>query len=64
MKLSQEPFGEIAELEELILNADAGFTYLVHENFQLDFLLGTGINQRNNYFGIGGSWLFLPEQGE
>jgi len=59
-----EPFGEITELEEFVLNADAGFTYLIHENFQLDFSFGTGLNQRNNYFAIGGSWLFLPNQGE
>ena len=56
-----EPYGEITNMEVFIANFDAGFTYLVNKNLQLDFSFGTGINQSMNYISIGGSWLIEKE---
>ena len=55
-----EPYGDIVNFEDFILNFDAGFTYLPHENLQFDFSFGTGINQNMNYISLGASWLLLP----
>jgi len=52
-----EPYGAFVELDEHIANFDAGFTYLVNENLQLDYSFGLGINHRMNYNSIGVSWL-------
>ncbi len=51
-----EPYGDIAEFEKHIANFDAGFTYLVRDNVQLDFSFGTGISERMNYISVGCSW--------
>lgn len=51
-----EPFGEIYNFESLFVNTDAGITYLLRKNFQLDFSLGTGINYKTNYIAVGFSW--------
>jgi len=56
-----EPFGEIANFEELVLNADAGFTWLLKNNFQLDFSFGTGLNHKMNYLSLGFCWRLLKE---
>lgn len=56
-----EPYGEILNFEELVLNFDTGFTYLLKDNFQLDFSFGSGINHRMNYVSVGFSWLILSE---
>jgi hypothetical protein len=56
-----EPFGEIANMEEFILNLDAGFTCLAKENLQFDISFGTGLNHRMNYVSIGFSWLITDE---
>lgn len=55
-----EPFGEIVNFETLFVNADTGITYLLRENFQLDFSLGTGINYKTKYLAFGLSWR-IPE---
>lgn len=52
-----EPYGEISNLKDFVLNFDTGFTYLANENLQFDFSFGTGLNQRMNYLSIGFSWL-------
>ncbi len=52
-----EPFGEIIDLNNFILNFDSGFTYLLKENFQLDCSYGMGINNKMNFFSLGISWL-------
>ncbi len=57
-----EPYGEVANFEDFILNADAGFTYLANDNLQFDFSFGTGINQRMNYISVGFSWLLLNDK--
>ena len=36
-------------------NFDAGLTYLIQDNFQLDASFGTGINHNMNYFSVGAS---------
>lgn len=56
MAIYLEPYGEIAEFENHISNMDAGITYLIKDNFQLDFSFGTGINHTMNYMSIGFSW--------
>jgi len=35
------------------LNSDAGITYLIKKNLQIDFSSGLGLNQKMNYFSIG-----------
>jgi len=52
-----EPFGELSNMEELVVNFNTGFTYLLNKNLQFDFSFGTGINQSMNYLSIGMSWL-------
>ena len=56
-----EPFGEIVDLNNLILNFDSGFTYLVKDNLQLDCSYGIGINNKMNFFSFGISWLIKKE---
>lgn len=51
-----EPYGELTELQKYQSNFDAGITYLVKDNFQLDFSFGTGINNTMNYISAGFSW--------
>ncbi|HIF14757.1 MAG TPA: transporter [Bacteroidetes bacterium] len=51
-----EPYGDIAEFEKHIASFDAGFTYLLSDNFQLDFSFGTGVNYTMNYISAGFSW--------
>ena len=57
-----EPFGEVSNMEEFLLNCDTGFTYLVNPHFQLDFSFGTGITQRMNYISVGFSWLMKHDR--
>lgn len=52
-----EPYGELNNMEEFVLNYDAGITYLLNPNFQFDFSFGNGITDRMNYIAIGCSWL-------
>ncbi len=52
-----EPYGGYVGFEEFILNFDAGFTYLLSDNFQLDFSFGAGASHRMNYISTGFSWL-------
>lgn len=51
-----EPYGEIGIFKENLMNFDSGITYLLKENFQLDFSFGTGINYTMNYISMGFSW--------
>lgn len=53
-----EPYGELSNMDDFIINFDTGFTYLVNNNLQLDFSFGTGINQKMNFISLGCSWLF------
>jgi hypothetical protein len=51
-----EPYGELINFDVYEASFDAGFTYLLKDNFQLDFSFGTGINYKMNYFSAGFSW--------
>ena len=48
-----EPYGEFVEFKTHVSNVDAGVTYLIKKNLQLDFSFGTGINHTMNYMAIG-----------
>jgi hypothetical protein len=48
-----EPYGDLVDFEEHTSNFDAGFTYLIQDNFQFDFSFGTGINHSMNYLALG-----------
>jgi len=50
-----EPYGGIIEFKSHEANFDAGITYLIQDNFQLDASFGTGINHNMNYFSVGAS---------
>lgn len=54
-----EPYGDWVNFTELEANFDAGFTYLVNPNFQLDFSFGTGLNHNMNYLSFGFSWIAI-----
>ncbi len=56
-----EPYGELQNMEEFLMNADAGFTYLINENIQLDYSFSTGITHKSNYNSLGISWRILKE---
>ncbi len=56
-----EPYGSIGIFDEHLANFDAGITYLVKDNFQLDFSFGTGINYTMNYLSAGFSWNIAPK---
>jgi len=51
-----EPYGELIEFEDNVININSGITYLMKDNFQLDFSFGTGVNHIFNYTAIGFSW--------
>lgn len=50
-----EPYGGIIEFKSHEANFDAGLTYLIQDNFQLDASFGTGLNHNMNYFSVGAS---------
>jgi len=52
-----EPFGTINNFIQNETFVDFGFCYLIHENLQIDFSLGTGVTKRMNYLSSGFSWL-------
>ncbi len=51
-----EPYGEWFNFEDFIANFNAGLTYLIKYNFQLDFSFGTGLNHKMNFLSVGLSW--------
>ena len=56
-----EPYGDLVEFDQHVSNFDAGFTYLIKDNLQFDFSLGTGINHTMNYLSIGCSMNIAKE---
>ena len=50
-----EPYGQFTEFDIYEMSFDAGVTYLVNDNFQLDFSFGTGLNHTMNYISFGAS---------
>jgi len=59
-----EPYGMLSNFKESIVNFDAGFTYLVHDDLQLDFSFGTGVSDRMNYLSIGCSWKMINDRNQ
>lgn len=51
-----EPYGRLNEYDNYESNFDAGVTYLLKDNCQLDFSFGTGINHTMNYLSLGCSF--------
>ncbi len=51
-----EPYGSLNAFYHKV-NINAGLTYLLKDNFQLDFSLGTGVNHPMNFASAGFSWL-------
>lgn len=51
-----ETYGEVSDMDKHFSNMDTGLTYLLKDNFQLDFSFGTGINHTMNYIAVGFSW--------
>jgi len=51
-----ETFGAAGEFSDWIVNIDAGATFLIQNNLQLDFSFGTGLNHKMNYLSLGFSW--------
>lgn len=56
-----EPYGELANLQNLKASVDAGLTYLITGNLQVDISFGTGINHRMNFISSGISWRTGPQ---
>lgn len=52
-----EPYGFYRNLETWVSNLDAGFTYLLQDNVQLDYSFGMGLDNTMNYQSIGISFI-------
>ncbi len=48
-----EAFGDYVEFEDWESNMDAGMTYLISDNIQLDYSYGWGLNRVMNYHAVG-----------
>jgi hypothetical protein len=48
-----EPYGEVLDFENHKASFDAGLTYLLQDNLQLDVSFGTGLNHTMNYVAAG-----------
>ena len=51
-----EPYGEYTRLRTYQASFDAGLTYLLNDNFQMDFSYGSGLNHKMNFLSVGFSW--------
>jgi hypothetical protein len=51
-----EIYGSVNDLKKTEFFYDNGFTFLIKENFQIDFSFGTGISSRYNFVSAGISW--------
>lgn len=52
-----EPYGSFENFDDSENNINAGITYLIKNNLQLDYSFGTGINHKYNFMSIGCSIL-------
>lgn len=48
-----EPYGALVEIDTHEANFNAGFTYLVQDNLQLDVSAGTGLNNKMTFVSLG-----------
>ncbi len=53
-----EPYGLIENMDLAVLNADAGFTYLINNDMQIDYSFGLGISNQMNFHSFGLSLRF------
>ena len=51
-----EPYGDLLNFEKHLANFDAGLTYLLMNNLQLDISFGFGLNHTMNFMALGVSW--------
>ncbi|MFT6716504.1 MAG: hypothetical protein ACJA0Q_001146 [Saprospiraceae bacterium] len=51
-----EPYGQYTRLQTYEASFDAGLTYLLKSNVQMDFSYGSGLNHKMNFLSIGFSW--------
>lgn len=58
-----EPYGSFDSDLNPENSIDAGVTYLLRDNFQLDISLGTGIDHDMNFVSAGFSWLIVRKTG-
>jgi len=56
-----EIYGNLIEFEKIMANGDAGFTFLIKPNIQLDASYGLGFNEKMNFFSLGVSWNIAPK---
>jgi hypothetical protein len=54
-----EPYGEVTNFKDFMLNFDAGLTYLAKPNLQFDFSFGTGLTHKMNYISLGCCWKIM-----
>ena len=59
-----EPYGALVDFDNHESSFDAGFTYLVQDNLQLDISAGTGLNYNMNYVSIGCSIIIAKEKNQ
>ena len=48
-----EPYGEVVDFKTHLASFDAGITYLLADNIQLDFSSGVGLNYDMDYIAVG-----------
>jgi hypothetical protein len=51
-----ETYGDITNLKDPFVNMDAGLTYLIRDNLQIDCSFGSGLNNKMNFLSFGCSW--------
>jgi len=51
-----EPYGDITEFNDHLININGGLVIKVKDNLQADFAFGTGINHIMNFYAIGFGW--------
>ncbi len=53
LSLFLETYGRVPSLKDWLVSADAGFSYLLNPNLQLDYFFGVGINHNMNFHSLG-----------
>ena len=58
-----EPYTRALEVDDWLLSTDAGFTYRITNNLQVDYTFGVGLNHNMN-FHMAGVGIRFPAKGE
>ena len=53
-----ETYGRVPDIENVIASADAGMSYLISPDLQIDYFFGTGLNHEMNFHALGLSLRF------